>query len=97
MNAELKIILKTLSKKLKEVLQDLISSQQKAYVKNRHTGDSGKLISDVIEITEIKNIKGFLVAMDIGKAFDPLYHGFLISTLENMFLVKTLSYGLRCY
>ena len=44
---------------MKEVLPDLISSQQTAYVKNRHIGESGRLVSDVTEITETRNIKGF--------------------------------------
>ena len=82
LNVDSKIISKALSEKLKEVLPDLISSQQTAYVKNRHIGESGRLISDIIEITEIRNIEGFLVTMDIEKAFDSLDHNFLIFTLE---------------
>ena len=58
----------------------MISSQQTAYVKNRHIGKSGRLISDIIEIAKIK--KGFLVTMDIEKAFDSLDHKFLIYALE---------------
>ena len=82
LNVDSKIISKPLSEKLKEVLPDLISSQQTAYVKNRHIGESGRLIYDIIEITEIRNIEGFVVTMDIEKAFDSLDHNFLISTLE---------------
>ena len=82
LNVDLKILSKALSENLKEHLPDLISSQQTAYVKNRHIGESGRLISDVKEITKRKNIEGFLVTMDIGKAFDSLDHNFLISTLE---------------
>ena len=82
LNVDLKILSKALSENLKEVLPDLISSQQTAYVKNRHIGESGRLISDVKEITKRKNIEGFLVTMDIEKAFDSLYRDFLISTLE---------------
>ena len=81
LNVDSKIISKALSEKLKEVLPDLISSQQTAYVKNRHIGESGRLISDIIEITEIRKIEGFLVTMDIEKAFDLLDHNFLISFL----------------
>ena len=33
-------------------------------------------------MTEIRNIEGFLVTMDIEKAFDSLDHNFLIFTLE---------------
>ena len=82
LNVDSKIISKALSEKLKEVLLDLISSRQTAYVKNRHIRESGRLISDITEITEIRNTKGFLVTMDIEKAFDLLNHNFLISTLE---------------
>ena len=54
LNVDLKIISKALSEKLKKVLPDLISSQQTAYVKNRHIGESERLISDIIEIAKIK-------------------------------------------
>ena len=64
--------MKALSEKLRKVLPGLISSQQTAYVKNRHIGESGRLISDVTEIAKIKKLDGFLVAMDIEKAFDSL-------------------------
>ena len=60
---------KALSEKLKEILPDLISWQQTAYVKNRHIGESERLISEMIEITKIRKI-GFLVTMDIEKAFE---------------------------
>ena len=76
LNVDLKIISKALSEKLKNVLPDLISSQQTAYVKSRHIGESGRLISDVIEIAKIKKLDGFLVAMDIEKPFDSLDHDF---------------------
>ena len=82
LNVDLKIIPKALSEKLKKVLPDLISTQQTAYVKNRHIGESGRLISDIIEIARLKKLEGFLVTMDIEKAFDSLDHNFLISTLE---------------
>ena len=82
LNVDLKMISKALSEKLKKVLPDLISSQQTAYVKNRHIGESGRLISDVIEIAKIKKLDSFSAAMDIEKAFDSLNHDFLILTLE---------------
>ena len=59
LNVYSKITPKLLSEKLIEVLPDLISSQQMAYVKNRHIGESGIVISDIIEITKIRKIGGF--------------------------------------
>ena len=47
------ISLLNVAKKLKEFLPCLISAQQTAYVQNRNIGESGRLISDIIEITNI--------------------------------------------
>ena len=88
LNVDLKI---TSKEKLKKLLPDLISSQQTAYVKNRHIGESGRLISGVIEIAKIKKFDGFLVAMDTEKASDSLDHNFLTFTLENY------GSGVLCY
>ena len=95
LSIDLKITSKTLSEKLKKVLPDLISSQQTAYVKNRHIGESGRLISDVIEIAKIKKLDGFLVAMDIEKAFDSLDHDFLILTLEKYGFLKNFIFWVK--
>ena len=40
--------------------------------------ESGRLISDVIEMCGILDISGYLVTMDIEKAFDSLDHDFLL-------------------
>ena len=69
LNVDLEIISKALSEKLTKVPPDLISSQQTVYVKNRHIGESGRLISHIIEIAKMKKKK-----MDIEKAFDSLDH-----------------------
>ena len=60
-----KNISKALASRLKKVLPSLISPQQTAYVENRFIGESGRLIADIIEITDILNKEGFLVTMDI--------------------------------
>ena len=52
------------------------------YVKNKHIGESGRIISHITEIARLKKLKGFLVTMDIEKAFDSLDHNFLIFILE---------------
>ena len=77
-----KIISKALASGLKKVLPNLISPQQTAYVENRFIGESGKLIADIIEITDILNKEWFLVTMDREKAFDSLDHTFVISVLK---------------
>ena len=81
LDVNLKIKSKTLSEKLKKVLQDLISTQQTVHVKNRHIGNSEMLISDVIEIAKLRKLEGFPVTIVIEKAFDSLNHNFLIFAL----------------
>ena len=82
LNVDTKILSKAISNKLKTVLPTLISSQQTAYVKNRFIGESGRLISDIVEISGCFNITGFLVTMNIEEAFDFLDHSLLISVLK---------------
>ena len=82
LNVDMKILSKALTKRLKEVLTCLISAQQTVYVQNRNIDESGRLISDIIEIVNIGQMEGFLVTMDVGKAFDSLDQKFLVSVLK---------------
>ena len=70
LNVDTKILSKSLAEKLKSILPELISSNQIAYVKNRCISESGKLIPDVIEMCDKLDVSGYLVTMDIEKAFD---------------------------
>ena len=88
LNVDIKILSKALAKRLKEVLPCLISAQQTAYVQNRNIGESGRLISDIIEIANTRQMEGFLVTMDVEKAFDSLDHKFLISVLKKFGFVQ---------
>ena len=56
--------------KAQKVLPNLILPQQTAYVENRFIGESGRLITDIIEITDVLNKEAFLVTMYIEKAFE---------------------------
>ena len=97
LNVDKKILFKAISNKLKTVLPTLISSQQTAHVKNRFIGESGRLISDIIEISGCFNITGFLVTMDIEKAFDSLDHSFLISVLKKFGFGKSFITWIEIY
>jgi len=83
LNVDTKILSKTIASKLKVVLPTLVKSDQTAYVTGRFIGESCRLISDVIEIADKLNLEGWLVTMDIQKAFDSVDHDFLFCALEN--------------
>ena len=54
--------------RLKDILPDLISSNQTAYLKNRYISESGRIIY-VLETASILNKKEFLVTVDNRKSF----------------------------
>ena len=72
LNTDLKSFSKALAAKLKSVLRTFIMSQQTAYVQNRYIGEAGRLLSDILGISDKLNIDSYLVTVDIGKSFDTL-------------------------
>ena len=88
LNVNIKILSKALAKKLKEVLPCLTSAQQTAYIQNKNIGENGRLITDIIEIANIRQMEGFLVTMDVEKAFESLGRKFLISVLRVEIILK---------
>ena len=84
-NTDMKIISKVLSTRIKNVLPFLISSNQTAYFKNRFVGKSGRVISDILEITNTLALEGSLVTAEIEKVFDSVNHCFLLQILRKFF------------
>ena len=82
LNIDMKLITKVLATRLKKVLPSLISPNQTGYVENRFIGESGRLISDMLEITKTLKKEGFLITIDIEKAFDSVDHNFLLTSLD---------------
>ena len=82
LNVDTKLISKMIAIRLKKILNNLISENQNAYLNNRCISKGGRLISDIVEITDLLQIEGILLTVDIEKAFDSVNHLFLISALE---------------
>ena len=78
----MKIISKVLSTRIKNVLPLLIYSNQKAHVKNRFISVSGRVISDILEISNSLALEDFLIRVDIEKAFDSVNHCFILHILR---------------
>ena len=75
------------------MISSLITSDQTAYVPGHVIGESIRLKSDLIEYSNIQNIPGYLVTVDIEKAFDSVDHTFLCSVLQIFGFGKNLSEG----
>ena len=92
LNIDLKIFSKSLAAKLKSVLPSHITSQQTANVQNRYVGEAGRSIFDILDICDKLSIDGYLVTVDIEKAFDSLDHEFLLVVLKNLaFIIISLT------
>ena len=79
LDVDLKILSKAFASRLKTLVPSIISLKQTAYIKKRF--ENGRLISDILSVTNTLKLKLYLVTMGIEKAFDPLDHSFLISVL----------------
>ena len=82
LNVDVKILSRTLAKRLKEVIYKIVCSNQTAYLKDRFIGEGVRLISDILEIKEDLQMEGFLLTIDFQKAFDSLNHNFLLETCK---------------
>ena len=53
-------------------------------MKNRCISEGGRLVSDLLELSDILNKEGFSVTVDIKKAFNSVNYLFLIAQLEKI-------------
>ena len=81
LNVDMKLISKVLASRLKSVISTIVNENQVTYVNNRFISESGRLISDVFEITNSLNIEGLLMTVDIEKAFHSINNSFLMYVL----------------
>ena len=68
--------------RLKKSLPFLISANQSPYGDEPFISECGRLISDLLQISDTLKLDGLLAAKDIQKAFNSVNHTFLVSTLE---------------
>ena len=57
----MKLISNVLASRLKSVISTIVNENQVACVNNRFISESGRLISDVLEITNALDIEGLLM------------------------------------
>ena len=85
LNVDLKITLKAFAFRIKTVLPSIISLKQTVYNEKRFIGEAGRLVSDILSVTNNLKIERYLVTMDIEKAFDSLDQN-IFNLLEYPFL-----------
>ena len=80
LNVDMKLISKALASRLKSVF--IVNENQVPYVSNRFISESGRLISDVLEITDSLDIEEILMTAHINKAFNSINHSVLMCVLK---------------
>ena len=73
---------------MKNLLPNLISANQNGYVTNIFISEGGRLIPDILEMTDILNMEGYLLTVDIEKSFDSVDQYFLLVILEKYSIKK---------
>ena len=64
------------------MLPTLVSDDQTGFVSGRYIGDNIRLIYDLIDHLNFKNLPGLLLCIDFEKAFDSLDWNFTFKVLE---------------
>lgn len=81
-NCDHKLITKTLSRKLTEALNNIITGTQTAYIHNRSISDNLRIINMAVKLAEKDpTVEGLVVALDAKKAFDSVTHSYIKSLL----------------
>ena len=80
LNVDAKILSKILATHMKRVIHKLIGAS--AYVSGRHITDAIRPVSNLLYYTDQNNLNGYVVSVDMEKAFDSIEHTFIISTLR---------------
>lgn len=82
LNTDYKIAAKSISNRLKTVLNKIISPNQTGFRKGKFIGENIRFVLDLIEYSKVHKIPGFLFLLDFEKAFDTIEWSFLQATLS---------------
>ena len=82
-NIDAKIAPKALATLIENVLSTIIKSDQTTYVAGRYTGESIRLISDILEYVDENELSGILFSAGFEKAVDSIEHLFIFATLQS--------------
>ena len=71
-----------IANRLKTVLDNVISEEQKGFISGRFIGENIRLIYDILYETKSQDIPGLLLSIDFQQAFDSISWKFISKTLD---------------
>ena len=81
-NTDYCILAFILASRLQNVIKDIVGPDQEAYIKNRFIGTNIRLVQDLFNLYNEKNLPGLFVFVDFKKEFDSIEWDFLFKTLN---------------
>ena len=71
-----------LASHLQRVIGDIVGPDQTAYIKGRFIGSNVRLMRDVFDLYNMKNLSGLFMFIDFEKEFDSVEWTFMFGTLS---------------
>ncbi len=69
LNADYKTLAKLLASRLQGVIEEIVSTDQKGYIKGRYICENVRTLADLVDISKSENIAGFIALIDFEKSF----------------------------
>ena len=82
LNCVYKIAFGVIAHRIKGTLHKLIHNDQTGFIADRYIGENIRLIYDIMQYTEEKNIPGLLLSVDFENAFDSVSWSFIYKVME---------------
>ena len=83
LNTVYKIASASIANRMKTVINKLISRDQSGFISGRYIGDNTRIVYDLMQFVDEKNIPGLLLLIDFEKAYDSLSWSFMKSILKS--------------
>ena len=93
LNCDYKIVAKCFAERIKPHLPNLITPDQKGYIKGRYINEANRLLKDIIDYTDREKNDGIIIFLDQTKAFDRCEWPWIQRILKNLTLGQNLQVG----
>ena len=84
LNTSYKIISTCITNRLRPLLKQIISQEQKGFLEGRTINECTRIIYDIINESYQQNIEGLILLIDFQKAFDSISWDFIRKTIKEM-------------